>query len=76
MWEETSSGLKCEVKFENFAQALEFVNKVGALAEKANHHPDIEFGWGYVRLNLINHSESKITPKDHKLAAEIEKLTD
>lgn len=74
MWKELPEGLFREVKFSNFAEALEFVNNVGKLAEKANHHPDIEFGWGYARLTLMDHEAKAITEKDRSLAAEIEVL--
>lgn len=61
-----------DFKFKDFADALEFVNKVGELAEKKNHHPDINLSWGMVRVWLITHSEHKITEKDHKLAVLID----
>lgn len=76
MWQETPEGLKREIKFEDFAAALTFVNKVGEIAEKANHHPDIEFGWGYARITVIDHKKGKVTDKDHQLAARIEKLVE
>jgi 4a-hydroxytetrahydrobiopterin dehydratase len=60
--------------FSNFADALEFVNKVGEIAEKANHHPDINLGWGYVKIWLTSHDEHGITEKDHMLAIEIDAL--
>ncbi len=63
-----------EFKFKDFKRALEFVNKVGELAEEANHHPDIELGWGRVKVSLTTHSEGKVTDKDLNLAAEIDKL--
>ena len=74
MWQDTAEGLKREVKFENFAEALAFVNKVGELAESVNHHPDIELGWGYVHLTVIDHREGKVTDKCHKLTAQIDNL--
>lgn len=61
-------------KFKDFADALEFVNKVGELADKANHHPDINLSWGSVRVWLITHSEHKITEKDIELAKKIDAI--
>lgn len=58
----------------DFADALEFVNKVAELAEKENHHPDISFGWGYVRIWLTTHSKHAITDKDYSLATLIDSL--
>lgn len=60
--------------FKDFKSALEFVNKVGAVAEKANHHPDINLGWGYVKVWLTTHSKHAITDKDHELATAIDNL--
>lgn len=74
MWQEQDKIISKEFKFEDFKLALEFVNKVGVLAEKANHHPDIELGWGRVKISLTTHSEGKVTDKDRKLAEEIDKL--
>lgn len=74
MWREENGVLVGEFKFEDFKSALNFVDQIGAIAEEANHHPDIELGWGRVKVLLFTHSEQKITDKDHKLAKEIEKL--
>ena len=60
--------------FKDFATALQFVNKVGALAEEANHHPDINLGWGYVHVWLTSHDEHKVTEKDYSLAKAIDGL--
>ena len=73
-WQEKDGKLWRRFEFENFAKALAFVNKVGELAEAANHHPDINFGWGYVEVSLFTHSENKITDKDHNLAQKIDGL--
>lgn len=67
--------LRKKFEFKNFTEALNFVNKVAGLAEKANHHPDISFGWGYVEVWLTTHSEHAVTDKDYQLAKNIDKLT-
>lgn len=74
MWHEENGVLVGEYQFDDFKTALEFVDKVGALAEAQNHHPDIELGWGRVKVLLFTHSEQKITDKDRKLAKEIDEL--
>ncbi len=66
--------LRKDFKFKDFKQALDFVNKVGSLAEEVQHHPDINLGWGYAQVWLTSHSEHTVTEKDHKLAAEIDKF--
>jgi 4a-hydroxytetrahydrobiopterin dehydratase len=66
--------LEREFTFPDFASALAFVNRVGALAEAANHHPDIYLAWGKVRITLWTHTANGITDKDHKLAKQIDDL--
>jgi 4a-hydroxytetrahydrobiopterin dehydratase len=61
-------------KFPDFAKALEFVNRVGAVAEKQGHHPDIHFTWGKADIETWTHDAGGITEKDFQLAAEINKL--
>lgn len=75
MWATKDDKLYKEFKFDDFKSALEFVNKVGDLAEEMNHHPDIEFGWGYAKVSLFTHSAGKITDKDHTLAQKIDAIT-
>lgn len=66
--------LERKVPFKNFVDALAFTNKVGELAEQHNHHPEITLSWGYTLIKIWTHSENKITDKDHKLAADIDRL--
>ena len=61
-------------KFPDFAQALAFVNKVGAIAEEENHHPEIEFTWGKVEIELSTHSIGGLSENDFILAAKIDAL--
>lgn len=75
MWQEVDNKLTKRFEFDNFAHALAFVNKVGELAEAANHHPDIKFGWGYAEVSLSTHSEGQVTDKDRHLAEQINQLT-
>lgn len=59
-------------KFKNFAEALAFVNKVGALAEAEGHHPDITFGWGYAEITSFTHAIDGLSENDFILAAKID----
>jgi 4a-hydroxytetrahydrobiopterin dehydratase len=61
-------------KFRNFAEALAFVNRVGALAEEQNHHPEISFTWGKVRIELSTHKIGGLSESDMILAAKIDRL--
>ena len=59
-------------KFKNFAQALDFVNQVGEIAEGEQHHPDIVFGWGYVTVSLHTHKIHGLHENDFVMAAKID----
>jgi len=64
-----------EFKFKNFADALDFVNKVGEIAEKMNHHPNIYlYGWNKVRLTLTTFATKGLTSNDFIEAKRINKL--
>ena len=64
-----------ELKFDDFAAAIAFVNRVAELAEQANHHPDIlVHGWNRVRLTLSTHSAGGLTDADFALAERVEGL--
>ena len=56
--------------FNDFRQALDFVNRVGQAAETAAHHPDIDIRYNRVRLALITHDAGGLTEKDFALAAQ------
>ena len=58
----------------DFVGAMGFVNSVALLAEKANHHPDIDIRWNKVTLTLSTHSAGGLTEKDFALANAIEQL--
>ncbi len=73
-WTAENSELKKRWKFENFAEALAFVNNVGDLAEAADHHPDITFGWGYAELVLTTHDRGGVTDVDINLASKIDDI--
>lgn len=66
--------LERDYVFPDFASALAFTNAIGALAEKADHHPDILLGWGKVRVTLWTHRTNGLTEKDFMLADKIERL--
>jgi 4a-hydroxytetrahydrobiopterin dehydratase len=60
--------------FPDFRTALDFVNRVGAVAEEQGHHPDIELGWGRVEIVTYTHTSNGLTDKDTTLAAAIDQL--
>ena len=59
-------------QFADFAQALAFVNRVGEIAEKQGHHPDIYLTWGKVRIDIWTHKIDGMTESDFILAAKID----
>ncbi len=75
-WLIDSEGRHISKKFEfkNFKQALEFVNKVGEIAESEGHHPDIELGWGKVNITLITHAIKGLSQNDFIVAAKINEI--
>lgn len=64
-----------EFKFPDFKQALEFVNRVGALAEEEGHHPDILLAWGKAEITLWTHKIDGLTESDFIMAAKIDRLS-
>jgi 4a-hydroxytetrahydrobiopterin dehydratase len=58
----------------DFVDALDWVNRVGELAEARNHHPDIAISWNKVTLTLSTHSAGGLTPLDLELAAAIDAM--
>jgi len=63
------------LQFKDFASALSFVNKVGEIAEKENHHPDIAiFNWNKVKFTLSTHAIDGLSENDFILAAKIDEL--
>ena len=74
-WSRDGDAIVRDLKFDDFAAAMRFANRVGDAAEAANHHPDIlVHGWNKVRLTLTNHSEGGLTEADFSLARELDGL--
>lgn len=73
-WEFENDNLKKHFEFENFAAALAFVNRVGAVAEQRDHHPDVLFGWGYAEFFITTHDAGGITARDFELAKAIDEI--
>lgn len=73
-WKMEKGHLIRQFDFADFAKALEFVNRVGELAEEMAHHPDIEINYNKVRLSLVTHDAGGLTNQDFQLAAAIDNL--
>jgi len=72
-WKLEDGKLIRDFTFSDFVAAMLFVNQVAALAETANHHPDIDIRYNQVRLGLVSHDSGGITKRDVSLAGRIDK---
>jgi len=66
--------LQREFKFPDFKLALDFVNRVGELAEEQGHHPDIVLAWGKAGITLWTHKIDGLSESDFVMAAKIDRL--
>jgi 4a-hydroxytetrahydrobiopterin dehydratase len=73
-WIREGDVLVTTVTLHDFAGALAFVNVVGAAAEAANHHPDIDIRWNTVRLALTTHDSGGLTLLDLAMAGVVDRL--
>ncbi|MDQ6834814.1 MAG: 4a-hydroxytetrahydrobiopterin dehydratase [Actinomycetota bacterium] len=74
-WERDGDEIAREWRFDDFSEAIAFVNRVAAVAEQANHHPDILLhGWNKVKLSLINHSAGGLTEMDFTMAGRFDQI--
>jgi 4a-hydroxytetrahydrobiopterin dehydratase len=67
--------LEKEFKFIDFKSALNFVNQVSEIAEAQNHHPNISFTWGLVKISIQTHKINNLVESDFILAAKIDELS-
>ena len=61
-------------KFKDFASALEFVNRVGEIAEAEQHHPEIRLGWGHADIDVWTHAIDGLHENDFIVAAKIDRI--
>lgn len=73
-WAHVDGALRRSVLFPSFLEGIAAVDRVADLAERADHHPDIDIRWRTVIFTLVTHSEGGITGKDVTLAREIDAL--
>ena len=74
-WNTANNTLSKRFSFKNFKEALDFVNKVGVLAENMQHHPDISLhDYKYVTISSTTHDAGGITDKDKQLTEMIDRL--
>jgi 4a-hydroxytetrahydrobiopterin dehydratase len=73
-WSSSGGALQRTFKFENFIEAMAFVNRVAEQAEEVQHHPDILVRYSKVTLTLSTHDAGGITQKDFDFAREVDRL--
>lgn len=71
-WKLEDGKLVRDCVFNNFVEAMSFVNQVAELAEAAGHHPDIDIRYNRVRLGLISHDAGGITHRDVEMATKLD----
>ena len=74
-WKRSGNALEKDFQFPSFRDSIVFVNRVAALADDLDHHPDIDIRYTTVRLTLTTHSAGGLTEKDVKLAEGIDFAT-
>jgi 4a-hydroxytetrahydrobiopterin dehydratase len=76
-WQLADNGhlfLEKTYRFKDFAEALQFVGRVGALAEEQAHHPDVYLTWGRVRVQIWTHKIKGLTESDFVFAAKCDRV--
>jgi 4a-hydroxytetrahydrobiopterin dehydratase len=73
-WRLSEAGhLERDFPFGNFAMAMEFANRVAAIAETENHHPDLHVAWGRCTVEIWTHKISGLTESDFFFAAKVDR---
>ncbi|MBO0802079.1 MAG: 4a-hydroxytetrahydrobiopterin dehydratase [Nocardiopsaceae bacterium] len=73
-WSVSNGAITKTVTRKDFRDSLLYVNAVGYLAERANHHPDVAVSWNKVTLTLVTHSVGGLTENDFALARQLDEL--
>ena len=67
--------LSKKFKFADFNSALDFINKIAKICDVENHHPNIEFSWGYAIITIYTHAIDGLSENDFILASKIDKIS-
>lgn len=73
-WSLEDGAITKTVTRKDFRDSLLYLNAVGYLAERANHHPDVAVAWNKVTLTLVTHSAGGLTSADFAMARQIDEL--
>ena len=73
-WENEKKKIERTFEFDDFTEAMDFVNDVAEIAEEEEHHPDIDIRYNKVRLSIYTHNKNGLTDMDFQLAERIDTL--
>ena len=73
-FDEATSSLRREFRFKNFYQTMSFVNALAHIANREDHHPDLELGYDYCRIRYTTHAIKGLSANDFICAAKIDRL--
>ncbi len=71
-WKRVGNAIERTWRFETFLEAVAFMDRVFALAEEADHHPDLLNSWTKVRVRFTTHDAGGLTNRDFKMAAKVD----
>ena len=71
-WTRDGDAIRKTYTLDSFPEAIAFVNRIAELAERANHHPDIDIRYDRVACSLSTHSEGGLTERDFRLARQLD----
>jgi 4a-hydroxytetrahydrobiopterin dehydratase len=74
-WKKSGNAIERVFQFDNFVQAMEFVNHIAEAAEAVNHHPDIQISYNKVTLVLVSHDSGGVTQRDARMAGKINEVS-
>lgn len=75
-WETNRKAVERTFEFDDFDQAVDFVNEVAEIAEEEEHHPELDIRFNKVRVSLSTHSEGGVTDLDLQMAEKIDSLAE
>ena len=62
------------VKTTDFSKALDYANKIGKIADKLNHHPELKISWGKVEVQITTHEAGGLSKADFEFAEQVDRL--
>ena len=75
-WEGDENAISRTIEFEDYMEAVDFVNTVAEMAEESQHHPEMLISYQSVTVTLTTHDEGGVTALDIEMAQRIDNLVD